>query len=219
MILSEQVKREKYGEICDRTRRIYDLMKKEHPFLTSSEDSVFAAMLALSEATEEEILWETEDCYAVLKEKFFDKNAIQSLSHVLALSNDGMRTAHDKCRDTMKLFDVLKDKKHKYGTGYELATLGVLAILPCGMDETVRDLVEVSEFLKTQKWYGFFGTFDRAQRLMHAAMIVTSEHLGASNAMTGAAFGSTLSLIAAQQAATCAAIAASVAAANAASNT
>ncbi|MBQ1230664.1 MAG: DUF4003 family protein [Clostridia bacterium] len=37
---------------AERTRRIYDLMKKEHPFLTSSEDCVFAAMLAVSEKGE-----------------------------------------------------------------------------------------------------------------------------------------------------------------------
>ncbi len=218
MILSGDVERERYAEICEKTRRVYDLMKSNHPFLTSSEDSVFSAMLALSEKSDDEIVRETETCYNILKEKFFDKNAIQSLSHVLALSDDGVRTAIDKCRDTMRLFDILKEKKYRYGTGYELATLGVLAMLPCGIDETVQDLINTYEFLKTQKGYGFFG-FNKSQTLMHAAMIVTSEHLGSSGAMVGAAVGSTLSLIAAQQAATCAAIAASVAASNAAHST
>jgi len=217
MILSRTVESERYGEICERTRRIYDLMKKEHPFLTSSEDSVFAAMLALSDKSDEDILRECETCYGLLKERFFDSNAVQSLSHVLALSDDGMRTASDKCRDTIRLFDILKEKKNKYGTGYELATLGVLAMLPCGLDGAIRDLIEVSEFLKAQKGYGFFG-LGRTQRLMHAGMIVTSEHLGGDDAMNSAAIGSTLSMIAAQQAATCAAITASVAAANAASH-
>ena len=105
----------------------------------------------------------------------------------------------------------MKEKKHKYGTGYELATLGVLATLPCGIEETVQDMIEVSDFLKTQKGYGFFG-FDRVPRLMHAGMIVTSAHLGETRTMQGAAIGSTLSIIAAQQAATCAALAASMAA-------
>lgn len=219
MILSGDVEREKYGEICEKTRRVYDLMKSNHPFLTSSEDSVFSAMLAMSNKSDGEIVRETETCYEILKERFFDRNAVQSLSHVLALSDDGFKTPIDKCRDTLMLFDLLKGRKCKYGTGYELATLGVLAMLPCGIEETARDLMDVAEFLKTQKGYGFFGNFGRVQRLMHAGMIVTSEHLGASDAMVGAAVGTTLSLIAAQQAATCAAIAASVAAANAAHNT
>ena len=215
IILSGAVDKEKYGEICERTRRIYDLMKKEHPFLTSSEDSVFAAMLALSNKSDEDILRECEGCYGILKEYFYDKNALQSLSHVLVLSDDGIRSASDKCRDTVRIYEMLKEKNCKYGKGYELATLGVLATLPCGLDEAVRDMVSVSDFLKEQKGYGFFGV-GRELRLMHAAMIVTSEHLGGSQAMSGAAIGSTLSLIAAQQAATCAAIAASVAASNAA---
>ncbi len=216
MILAGDVERERYGEICQKTRKVYDLMKKEHPFLTSSEDSVFSAMLALSDKSDGEIVRETETCYNILKEKFFDKNAVQSLSHVLALSDDGVRSAGDRCRDTIRLFDNLKERGYKYGTGYELATLGILATLPCGIEETARDLMDVADFLKTQKGYGFFGTYGRTQRFMHAAMIVTSEHFGSSGAMVGAAVGSTLSLIAAQQAATCAAIAASVAAANAA---
>ena len=200
---------------AERTRRIYDLMKKEHPFLTSSEDCVFAAMLALSPRTDDELIREVETCYNILKERFLDHNAVQSLSHVLALADSERESAADKCRDTIRLFDLLREKKHKYGTGYELPTLGVLATLPCGIDETARDIIEVSDFLKTQKGYGFFG-FDRTQRMMHAGMIVTSEHIGVSETMKGAAVSGALSIIAAQQAATCAAISVSIAVSSAA---
>lgn len=218
MILSEHVSREKYGEISERTRRIYNLMKKEHPFLTSGEDCIFAAMLALSERGDEELIRDVEACYTILKEKFYDRNALQSLSHVIALTGNESMPVKDRCRDTAMLFDLLKEKKQKYGTGYELATLGVLGSLQCGVDETARDIIEASEFLKTQKGYGFWGSFGKPQRLLHAGMIVTAEHIGGSEAMSGAAVGGTLSMIAAQQAATCAAISASVAAATAANS-
>ena len=218
MILSEHVSPQKYGEVSERTRRIYDLMKKEHPFLTSSEDCVFAAMLALSERSDEELIRDVETGYDILKEKFYHKNALQSLSHVVALMGSEMMTVKDRCRDTVRLFDLLKEKKHKYGTGYELATLAYLAALPCGVDETARELIEVSEYLKTQKMYGFWGNFGKPQRLLHAGMIVTSEHIGGSETLLGAAIGGTLSMIAAQQAATCAAVSASIAAANAANS-
>ncbi|MBQ8410013.1 MAG: DUF4003 domain-containing protein [Clostridia bacterium] len=215
MILSDAVEPQEYGEICARTRRIYDLMKKAHPFLTSDEDSVFAAMLALSGLSDEEVVRETETCYDLLKERFFSSNPVQSLSHVLALTEDPMRTAKDKCRDTVLLFDILKEKGYKYGTEYELATLGTLAMLPCGIEITAQDLIEVDGFLAQQKGYGIFG-LTKKQRLMHAGMLVVSEHIGGSDTMHTAAVGSTLSLIAAQQAATCAAIAATAAAANSA---
>ena len=205
------------ANVAERTKRIYDLMKKEHPFLTSSEDCVFAAMLAISPRSDEDLIRDVEICYNILKERFSDKNAVQSLSHVLTLADSEREGAADRCRDTIRLFDLLKEKKHKYGAGYELPTLGVLATLPCGVDETVSDLIAVSDFLKTQKGYGFFG-FDRAQRMMHAAMIVASEHIGASKTMEGAAVSGTLSMIAAQHAATCAAISVSMAASAAASS-
>ena len=208
IILSGTTEQENAAE---RTRRIYDLMKKEHPFLTSSEDCVFAAMLAMSPRSDEELIRDVETCYNILKERFSDRNAVQSLSHVLVLADSDRGSVSDKCRDTIRLFDLLKEKKHKYGAGYALSTLGVLATLPCGIDETVRDLIEVSDFLKTQKGYGFFG-FDRTERMMHAGMIVTSDHLGSSEAMENAAVNSTVSLIAAQQALMCAVISVSLAA-------
>ena len=215
VMLADFVEPQEYGEICKRARRIFDLMKKEHPFITSSEDVVFATMLALSEKSDSDAIAECETCYSILKETFYDRNALQSLSHVLTLCDDGLRTAKDKCRDTVRLYDMLKEKKNKYGTGYELATLGVLAMLPCGIVETACDLLDVSEYLKGQKGYGFWG-IGRAHRLMHAAMIVASEHLVGSGVMAGAAVSSTISLIAAQHAATCAAISASIAASTAA---
>lgn len=209
MLIADAVKPARYDEIAARTRHIYDLMKQEHPILTSSEDSVFAAMLALSQLTDEQVVSETEACYRLLKAKFFSGNAVQSLSHVLALSEG---EAEEKCRATIELFQSLKERGYKYGTDYELATLGVLAMLPADQSAVMEDMMEVDDFLSGQKGYGFFG-LGRKQRLMHAGMLVTSDYIGRSDAMNTAAIGGTISLIAAQQAAMCAAIAAASAAA------
>lgn len=213
MILADTLPAARYEEAAARTRRIYDRMKAEHPFLTSGEDSVFAAMLALSAKSDEAIVTETESCYQLLKPEFFSSNAVQSLSHVLALC-DG--PAEQKCRATTNLFQALKSNGRKYGTGYELATLGVLATLPAETNTIVADLAEVDDFLSAQKGYGLFG-LDRKQRLMHAGMIVTSDYLKNDRTMSTAAIHGTISLIAAQQAAMCAAIAASSAAASSSS--
>jgi hypothetical protein len=121
-------------------------MKSEHPFLTSSEDSVFAIMLALSSLSDEEIIRETEICYNALRERFKSRNAVQSLSHVLALYSDGAYTAADRCRNTIALYDALREKGMKYGTEYELATLGTLAMLDCSIEEKVADLDETAVY-------------------------------------------------------------------------
>ena len=215
MMLSDTVEPENYPTVSLRARKIYDLMKSEHPFLTSSEDSVFAVMLALSSLSDDEVIRQTELCYNALRERFKSRNAVQSLSHVLALYSDSSYTAADRCRNTIALYDALLEKGMKYGTEYELATLGTLAMLDCSIDETVADLEAVDAFLSEQKGYGFFGA-SRKERLMHAAMIVVGEHSGETHDMNATAIGSTIAMIAAQHAATCAAIMSASAAASAA---
>jgi hypothetical protein len=211
MMITEQVEPSQYERVSLRARSIYDLMKKEHPFLTSREDSVFAVILALSERTQDEIITEMETCYRFLKEYFSYANAVQSLSHVLTLVEGDSK---EKCEKTVELFQKLKAADCKYGTNYELATLGILALLPVEQHELISEIQEVDAYLAKQKGYGILG-MGRKQRLMHAGMIVSCEHMGedSSTVQNMAAVSGTISLIVAQQAAMCAAIAASSAAA------
>jgi hypothetical protein len=218
MIIAEQVSLDDYLRIAQRTRHIYDLMKTNHPFLTSAEDSVFAAMLALSSYSDEHIVAEAEGCYKLLKNEFFSRNAVQSLSHVLALCPG---TPTEKFQRTMNLYHGLRTNGCKYSGDYELANLGVLASIQS--DTIIQDMADVDYFLSRQRGYGLLG-LGRKQRLMHAGMLVASYHLAQTNddsthstdgklSMQTAAISSTISLIVAQQAAICAAVAASSAAA------
>ncbi len=216
MIIADMVEPVEYDALVVRTRRIYELMKEKHPFLTASEDSVFAAMLALSPLTDEQVVAETERCYQMLKPEFFSGDAVQSLSHVLALCEGN---AEEKCRKTMDLYNTLKTCGYKYGTDHELATLGVLAMLPVDKNVLIKDFADVNRFLEGQKGYGFWSSTTKKERFMHAAMIVTSSYMdedsdAGMSAMNTAAISGTISLVAAQQAAMCAAIAASSAAAS-----
>lgn len=217
MIVAQMAEEEQYPHIVQKTKNIYELMKSEHPFLTSGEDGPFAAMLAFAECSSEAITGEVEKCYQLLKPKFFSANAVQSLSQVLAL---GEGSADAKCRKLESLFDELKAKGYKYGTEYELATLGALSILPCDVNTLVQDIIEVSDYLKEQKGYnGFFGVGKR-QRLMHSAMLVCKSYYGqeSNQLMNSAAISSAVAMIAAEQAALCAAIAATAAASSSSSS-
>lgn len=214
MIVAQLAEEDRYKEIARKTKEMYDLMKKEHPFLTSGEDGPFAAMLVFAERSAQSMIAEVEKCYQLLKNTFFSSNAVQSLSHVLAF---GEGSAESKCRRLVELYEKLKERGYKYGTTYELATLGALSILPCEMSEIVEDIIAVTDFLATQKGYGFFGT-TKKQRMMHAAMLVSRVHKGCQrDVMTSAAVNSVIALVAAEQAAICAAIAASAASSSASS--
>lgn len=211
MIIGDMVEEPEYDKIVKKTRGIYNMMKAEHPWLTSAEDSVLAALLALSEKDEKLLLEDMEECYKFLKPHFFSNNAVQSLSHVLALSDGESKT---KCVKTMQIFDGLKAKGRKYGTSYELATLGVLAALPIDVETIVQDIIDVDDFLSAQKGYGILSV-GKTMRLMHASMIVTSEYMEENSTMSATALSSVISLVVAEQAAMCAAIAATAAASSA----
>ncbi len=196
-----------------RGKQIYKMMKKEHPFLTSSEDSVLAILLAFSEKEDGQLIEEMEACYKQCKNVFLDGNAVQTLSHILSL---GDTTTEEKCNRVEEIYQGLKKAGKKYGKHYELPMLGSLALLPVEIEAIVEDIVEVDEFLSNQKGYGIMG-IDKKTRLMHAAMLVSGDY--SQDAITDAtAITGTLAMVAAQQAALMCVVASSVAASAAASS-
>lgn len=211
-VIAELAKEEEYDSIVERTRRIYDLMKKKHPFLTSGEDSTFAALLALAGLEEEAAVEETERCYEILKREFYSGNSVQSLSHVLTL---GEGNAEDKCTRTVELYQELKSRGHRYGRNQELPTLGVLSMMDQDLGELAGTICEVDGYLKHQKGFGLFGVGEK-QRLMYAGMLTMSDCVDELSGMSlsMAAVNGAISLIVAQQTAICAATAASAAAAS-----
>lgn len=214
MVIAQVADTYQYEQIASRTRVIYNRMKGEHPFLTSGEDSAFCALMALSEKSNEALIADMEDCYKELKHRFFSSNAVQSLSHVLALC-EGSPTM--KCNRTKELFDLLKASGRKYGTDYELPTLGVLAMTGANLQSIASDMIEIDDWLSAQKGFGLFSSITRKQRLMYAGILAQRDYIN-ENTIQTAAVGSTIALIVAQEAAMCAAVAASAAAASSANN-
>lgn len=213
-VISDMAEPAQYGQITQRTRTIYNRMKEAHPFLTAGEDSSFAALLALSELDDIYIEQEMERCYTLLKSRFFSGNAVQSLSHILAL---GEGTAEEKCTKAMELYEYLKSKGRKYGTSYELATLGVLAMSDADVITLAQDIIEVDDYLRSQKGFGSFG-IGAKQRLMYAGILTMCDYMPELQPMKTAALNGVVSLVIAQQAALCASAAAASAAAASSSN-
>ncbi len=212
LVLTDMIDLDRAEEIAARGKRIYDLMKNEHPFLTGGEDSIFAVLLAFSEKSDEQLVVEMERVYTYFKRKF-ESNAVQSVSHVLSLT-DG--DADAKCKRVEFLWDSLKNAGRKYSKRYEVAALAAFALNEFDLSEAVDDILEVDKFLEVQKGYGVF-SIDKGTRLMHAVMLVSADYTGCTASST-AAVTATLAMVAAQQAATCAVIAASSASSAAAAS-
>ena len=214
-ILADDVAEWDVEKKAARAKNIYKLMKEEHPFLTGEDDYVSAVMLAMSDkADDKALIQEAEKAYQILKQTFSSGNDVQAASFVLVLAlADG--DIEEKCRKMVELYESLKNAGVKYGKYYELATLAALSILPMSVEQMVEDMVAVDSFLAERKPYsGIFG-MDKKTRLMHAAMIVSSEYSKSEDTNVAAMVG-TLAMIAAQQAAMCAVICASAAASSAA---
>jgi len=211
-VLADMVSEEQAVKMTEKARTIYNKMKKDHPFLTSSEDSVYAVLMAVSEKSDEALMEEMEVCYKKLKESFSASNEVQALAHVLSIAEG---SAAEKCNKVVSLYDALRDAEVKYGKYHELVVLASLALLPVEQSVLVEDIKTVDAFLAEQKGYGFLG-LDKKTRLMHAAMIVSCDYVK-NDANDIAAMTGTLAAVAAQQAAMCAVIAASAASSAAAS--
>ena len=216
-VLADSVAEWDVEKIASRAKNIYKLMKEEHPFLTSEDDYVSAVMLAMSDKTDDKALvQEAEKAYQILKQTFSSSNDVQAAAFVLVLAlADG--EVEEKCEKFVTLYEALKSAGIKYGKYYELSTLAALSILPVSVEMMVEDIVAVDSVLAERKPYsGIFGV-EKKTRLMHAAMIVSSEYAKSEDTNITAMVG-TLAMIAAQQAAMCAVICASAAASSAAAS-
>ena len=208
-LLAERTTAEEADRIAARGRAIYDMMKKEHPILTSSEDNVMAGFMAFSEKSDAQLIDDAEKCYDLLKKKFSDKNAVQTVSHILAMT-DG--APEEKVGRLIGMFDMFHDAGHKFGKHHELPMLAAISVIEADEKELVDTVTEIDDILSEQKGYGAL-SLDKKTRLMHAAMLAADLYEDHDNAQA-AVSASALAIIAAQEAAICAIIAASVAASN-----
>ncbi len=181
-------------EKAARGKEIYQRMKKEHPFLTGSEDSVFAVLMAFSEKTDDELIQDMEDCYHALKARFSSGDDVQTASHVLAMA-DG--APEDKAERMIRLYEDLRSAGVKYGRYHELATLAALSVLDEDPARLTAEICDVDAFLAQQKGYGFFGP-GKGIRAMHAAMIVSDQYVSREQVDTAAMAG-TLAMMIAQE--------------------
>lgn len=210
ILLAQNVDESRVSEYAERGKRLYNEMKANHPFLTSSEDSVFAILMSVSDKSDDELIAEMEQIYTRVRGgmTFESENAIQTVSHILAMAPG---TADQKSNRFLKIFNTLRDKGFKYGKGYELGVLAAVSILEGDVEEIVQDIADADALLESQKGYGIgLVGLDKKTRLMHAAMLVScdrSEGLcDSASAITGA-----LAIIAAQEAALMIVMASSVA--------
>lgn len=196
MCVCDEGKMDQVDEIVDKTKQIMKRMNSIHPVLTSDEDMAFAALLAMTDKSVDQIIEETEYCYGVMKKKFaFHGNAVQSLSHVLTLCQGA---AQEKCDKVIAIYDALKAKGLSYGKDYELASLGALTEIEKTPEELADEIADASDFLKNRKGFGDW-SMGKKSRMMFAALITAQAYAPSSKTMDSVVMGSSLAIVIAEQ--------------------
>ncbi len=188
-------------QLAARGKALFEMMKQAHPFLTDSEDSVFAVLMAFSPKDDQQLFEDMEACYSLLRKFTGDSNTAQTLSHILALY-DG--SPEEKFARLNRLYDLIVKQRRKYSKYYELGVLACLAQTVPDLDELTAQIAHADNFLDGQRGYTGLG-IDKKTRTMHAAMIASC--LYPTSNVTTVAVTSTLTMIAAQYTAMCALIA------------
>lgn len=209
--------REQWDLRIQRMRGFYDKMKENHFWLTSSDDYVFAAVLAVTDLDIEQTSQRIENCYNLLnKERFYKGNDLQTLSHILAI---GEEEDSYKCSKAVRLYNKLSDEKCKLQYN-GLATLGVLTLVAQDIDEIVRDIKQIHDYIYEQDGYGYW-SIAKSMRIILASTLVSDYYVDeAKKGVLQVALGNSINaiIIAQQQAAVAAACAASAAAASSTSS-
>lgn len=214
--ITKEVSSEEWDYRIDRMRDFYNYMKENHFWLTSSDDYVFAAVLAISDLEAEKASKDIEKCYRYLNEDGFHKgNDLQTLSHILAI---GEESAEVKCKKTVEIYKGLKGKKLKLAYN-GLASLGVLALVASDIDKIIDEIKEVYDYIYEKKGYGTW-SIDKSMRTMLAATLVADSYVeNIKKGVVQVALGNSINaiIIAQQQAMIAAACAASAAASSSSS--
>lgn len=171
MLLVEHVDLTRWEQTLQGAQRIYTRMKKEHPFLTGTEDISFAILMAMSDLPEEWMLQEMEACYKALHKKFGATDGLQSLSHVLAMDRE---ETTKKCEAILELDALFKGKKKKFDSN-GIVMYGSLYMMQLNQEDILDTIIEVDAYLKQQKGFGVFSV-DSYQRLMYATMLVMNQY-------------------------------------------
>jgi len=214
--IAKEVSSEEWNYRIDRMRDFYNYMKQNHFWLTSSDDYVLAAVLAISDLDAEKTSKDFENCYRYLNDIAFRKsNDLQTLSHILAIGEESVEI---KCKKTVEIYKGFKEQKLKLAYS-SLATLGVLALVTSDIGKIVKEVLEVYDYINNKKGYGAW-SIDKSMRAMLAASLVTDAYVEEiKKGVVQVALGNSINaiIIAQQQAMIAAACAASAAAASASS--
>ncbi|QAS51423.1 DUF4003 family protein [Halobacillus litoralis] len=197
-----------YKEKVQRAVEIHQLMKKEHPFLTSHDDYPLAVLLSQREVDTETLIVQVEHIYRSLDRNGFRKgNHLQFLSHMLSL--DEAHTADELIDRTVNAANAIKSSDIRFKSML-YPEAGLLAFL--GDEE--NKVYDIKDFKKALDQEGPF-KWQNDMNVKIAVNILVSHQLQEANNLQTGLFTTLETIMQAQQVATLAGVTGATAAASA----
>ena len=169
--MAEGVDKDRYEEVAKGAWDALAKMKFAHPFLTSQDDTAIATLLVMSGLDIDTVLANADEIYNRMKDSGFkfNKNALQSISLILALSD---KPVEEKCQKFTELRKALKDARHGLG-GNEVVLLAAFVNSDMPIETIVEEISAVDDALKGKKGFGnILGCGYEMRRLFAAALVL-----------------------------------------------
>lgn len=186
-----------YDSTVEKVKAIYKGLKKKHPFLTSYEDMVSCTLMALSGKSVENVVTDCEDCFMLLKDKYFFNNNAQTIACILSIFPG---TPEEKCKKATVVEKKFKEAKVSFGDK-ALATIAAISMIVKEEDlaKYISDIAEVSETLKTVRGLGNMGVGRNFRNLIAASIAAVIYSDKESVNIEGTAVGSIVGTMFARQ--------------------
>lgn len=184
--------------IAAKAKEIIERMKSAHPLLTTTEDTSFAMLLALSYKDVDTIIRDIEEGCDYLKNEYkpgISKDTAQNLCEVLAVTYGDMRS---KCDKVARIYKAFKKRRSDYGKENELTALASLVDIDLDPETLAGEIIEAAEYLKDKD--GFSDKIlGEKHRLMYATLLIADVYGRNTDLANNPAISSTLSIITAKR--------------------
>ncbi|MCQ4637386.1 DUF4003 domain-containing protein [Anaerovorax odorimutans] len=166
---------EDFQAAAAKMKRLYQAMKKIHPFITGQDDYVAAAMLAAGKISVPEFQQRISRIEELLRNWISGGNRLQSISHTILLFN-----ADDiaLCERAINLHQEFRSRGYNFKSHDMTELLALLSISKQPAAVLADEIIEAADYLKTKKGFGSL-SLDKCQRAMMASgLYITKELAG-----------------------------------------